>query len=177
MRVRHSKQPEAGYVLIAVAGMLVVLVGFTALAIDTGIWFGARTQAQRAADTAALAGAFTFINTPKAIQPATAQNHAIQAAVNNKVMGTAITAAQVGTPDVTLPDPNTGVAGKVTVTIRVSELPTFFAKIFGVTGVTEVHASAQAGKGATNAELKPYFMPHSTFAPRKPSQAVASLRG
>ena len=47
---------ERGQVAIVVALMLVVLLGFAALVVDVGLNWAARTQAQAAADAAALAG-------------------------------------------------------------------------------------------------------------------------
>src|SRR6266704_1025254 len=70
MMVRNRKEAESGYVLVTVAVLLVVLVGFTTLAIDTGMLFAARTQAQRAADAAALAGASTFVLNSSDLTPA-----------------------------------------------------------------------------------------------------------
>ena len=54
------KDSESGYVLVTVAASLFVLVGFTALAVDLGTALSSRTQLQRGADAAALAGAYTF---------------------------------------------------------------------------------------------------------------------
>src|SRR5213593_2175358 len=84
------KDKECGYVLVTVAVLLFVLIGFMALAIDTGILLGARTSSQRAADAAALAGAVTFVVNPNSVQPDTAILHAKKTAMNNKVLGTLI---------------------------------------------------------------------------------------
>ena len=118
------KDYEGGYILVTVAVLLFVLIGFMALAIDTGVLLGARTSSQGAADAAALAGAFTFVVNPNSVQPDTAILHAKQTAMNNKVLGTSIEDAQV-TVDVVdvAPDPR-----RVTVTITRSE-PTFLAKV------------------------------------------------
>ncbi len=50
-------QKESGQVLILIAVAFIVLLGFTALAIDGGMIYSDRRQAQNAADAAALAGA------------------------------------------------------------------------------------------------------------------------
>src|SRR5688572_29702575 len=92
---RGTGKREEGFFLIAVALLLIVLVGFVALAVDTGALFGARTAAQEIADAAAMAGAFTFTNTPTAPQPATATMHALGVATNNAVLGQAIAAGDV----------------------------------------------------------------------------------
>ncbi len=51
---KHKK--EKGYVLVMVAALLVVFLGFAALGIDVGVLYSSRTAAQSAADAAALAG-------------------------------------------------------------------------------------------------------------------------
>lgn len=51
------KRGESGQTLILVAVLLIVLLGFTALAIDVGSLYGERRIMQNAADGAALAGA------------------------------------------------------------------------------------------------------------------------
>ena len=51
-----------GQVLMLVALMLVVLVGFAALAIDMAYMFSVRHELQRCADSGALAGASWFID-------------------------------------------------------------------------------------------------------------------
>jgi hypothetical protein len=57
---------EGGQVAIVVALMLVVLLGFAALVVDVGLHWAARTQAQLAADAAALAGVIALPNDPAA---------------------------------------------------------------------------------------------------------------
>jgi len=169
MIVPNGKQTEGGYVLVTVAIMLVVLIGFTALAIDTGILYADRTESQRAADAAALAGAFTFVADPKSSQPATAEAHARAASLKNTVMGVPIDSAQV---DVCVGDVSGGACNpdpslkRVAVTITRQE-PTFFAKIWGTSSVTtRVQAIAEASNAPTSALcLKPFFIPNTAFAP------------
>jgi hypothetical protein len=57
---------EGGQVAIVVALMLVVLLGFAALVVDVGLNWAARTQAQAAADAAALAGVVALPSDPVA---------------------------------------------------------------------------------------------------------------
>ena len=58
-RVRNT---QAGNVLFMMTGALVVLLGISALAIDLVSLYLARSEAQRAADAAALAGAKKFVD-------------------------------------------------------------------------------------------------------------------
>ena len=53
--VMEDKKGQSGYILVTVAILLIVLLGFTALAVDVGMLFAGRTQSQRAADAGALA--------------------------------------------------------------------------------------------------------------------------
>ncbi len=165
------KDNEGGYVLVTVAVLLFVLVAFMALAIDTGVLFGARTSSQGAADAAALAGAFTFVANPNSLQPDTAILHAKQTAMSNKVLGTSIEDAQVDVQVVDVaPDPR-----RVTVTITRSE-PTFLAKILNVdTVATEVRGVAEVGRTSTGTKcMKPFFLPNTIFSTKVPCDACAS---
>ena len=159
---------ESGYVLVTVAALLVVLLGFTALAVDVGMLFGARTQSQAAADAAALAGAFTFISNPLAPQPGTAQTQATKAAIANKVMGGAVAAGEVS---VSVDTDNK----RVTVTINRTE-PTFFAKVLNIASANvRGQATAEASPNATNATcVKPWFIPNTMVAPTPPCTACAN---
>ena len=151
------RKREEGFVLVAVAVVLLVLIGFVALAVDTGVLYGARTASQEIADAAAMAGAFTFINTPNAPQPATAISHALGVATNNDVMGTPLTAGDVTvTPDVA--------KRLVTVSIK-STQPTYFAKALGwKTADVAATATAEAARYATgSACVRPWFLPNTAL--------------
>jgi hypothetical protein len=152
-----GKNAESGYVLVVVGSLLLVLVGFTALAVDVGMLLSARTQSQRAADAAALAGAFTFVLSPQG-QPATAEQHAIQAATSNTVMGQSVQASEV-TVSVDVANQ------RVTDNIQRNE-PTFFAQAFNLTGLgVAVQAVAEAGSSATGAAgVRPWFIPNTLFS-------------
>ncbi|MDZ4159308.1 MAG: pilus assembly protein TadG-related protein [Anaerolineaceae bacterium] len=54
---KYHKKSEHGQILILLTAGLAVLLGFTALAIDGGMFFADRRASQNAADAAALAGA------------------------------------------------------------------------------------------------------------------------
>jgi len=150
---------EQGFVLVMVAFFLVALLGFAALAVDIGVLYGAKTSAQEVADAAALAGAFTFINNPTAPQPATANSHALQFALNNSVMGQPITAADVSiSTDV--------VAQKVTVIVSTTQ-NTYFARAIGINtaNIANVTGVAEAAKYSTgSACVKPWFIPNTAFS-------------
>src|SRR5437879_3423852 len=83
---------ERGMTIVMVAISILLLMAMAALAVDVGVLYTARTSAQHAADSAALAGAYTFTLTTLP-QPQSAQNAAIAMAAKNAVMGTAVTLA------------------------------------------------------------------------------------
>ena len=150
----ERRSREEGYVLVVLAGTLFILLGFAALAVDVGYMYSSRASSQRAADAAALAGAFTFISSPMAPQPATAQDRALNTAVRNYVM-----ASQIGAGEVAV---NVDVANRrVTVDIDRQE-NTFFGKVLGwVVADIRVRGIAEASRTATGSScVKPWFIPN-----------------
>jgi Flp pilus assembly protein TadG len=157
--VRHS---ERGAILIMVAISLLVLTLFSALAIDYGILWTGRAQAQTAADAAAISGAIslTFDNTTTA----NVQERAQAVGLRNGVMGEA--------PDIQLSDiqlipcPTTpGLpAGDTCVkadayrtVARNNPLPTFFASLAGINQQNaRATATARAVSGTTANCIKPW---------------------
>jgi Flp pilus assembly protein TadG len=162
------RRGQAGYVAVSTALTIVLLLGFAALAVDVGLLLGARSAAQRAADAAALAGAFTFVADPQSPQPATAQNHALATALVNGVLENPITA-----PEVTV---NVDVGNRrVTVDI-VHPRGTFFARAFGSTQATiGVRGVAEASPTSTgSACTKPWFIPNTVMSAQAPCDACAA---
>src|SRR5258706_14281358 len=92
----RARDREEGYSLVIIAALLVVFLGFTALSVDVGVLYSARASAQRAADAAALAGAFVFVTrtdlnettTPK--QSDVIKENAIKPPATNKVLGATV---------------------------------------------------------------------------------------
>ena len=161
----RRQDKEDGYTLVIIAAVIVVFLGFTALSVDVGVLYSARASAQRAADAAALAGAFVFITrndldettTPR--QSDVIKENAIKTAAENKMLGSPVT---IGLADVTVDTPNR----RVTVQVNQSQ-PTLFARILGensanihATAIAEAAASA-TGSGCT----KPWFIPNTAVAP------------
>jgi hypothetical protein len=157
-----------GYVIVTVAVLLVILLGFSALAVDVGIMYSARTSAQRVADAAALAGAFTFVVEPGSPQPATAIDHATQTAINNNILGDAVVAGDV-TVNVDVPN------RLVTVDIERSQ-DSFFARVLGSTSTDiRARALAEASPNSTSAYcVKPWFIPNTVISPQMPCDACTS---
>jgi Flp pilus assembly protein TadG len=146
-----SGKDERGVVITLVAVFMLCVVGaMAALSIDVVTIYTARSEAQLAADGAALAAARVIANSG-ATSDATstllgtveafagpAQNVALQVAEQNQVGGANLTPSQV---TVTSIGPYTNPT--VTVKVQVTNLPTFFARIWGTKFIT-VAASATA---------------------------------
>ncbi|HVK08714.1 MAG TPA: pilus assembly protein TadG-related protein [Gemmataceae bacterium] len=92
--LRTSRRDGAVLPLVTIS--LIGLLAFVALAVDVGLMAVARTQAQSAADVAALAGARTLDGTP-GNNRANAEAEAREAARANHILGQGVTVAQVTT--------------------------------------------------------------------------------
>jgi len=161
--------------LVMVAFALVALLGFAALAIDLAFLYVARSEAQRAADAAALAGAKEFVVsgfTTGVVSQATAQTLATGAAI-----GAGSQNNVGGSPAVILPTDVTfdfSIANDPRISVTVARdaahggpLPTFFAKVLGVLSANvSAKATAEAynpgisGPPVGPACLKPWLLPN-----------------
>ena len=139
-------------ILVAVV-MLFVVGAMAALSIDVVTIYATRSEAQLAADGAALAGARTLANSGMTSNPTDAlltsnaeilaSEVATQVARSNTVGGRPLAAGEVL---VTFPNggsPGFGTNPHVTVAVQETNVPTFFARIWGSSLVT-VGASATA---------------------------------
>jgi len=161
-----------------VALSLVILLGVCALAIDLVSLYVGRSEAQRAADAAALAGATIFLSSgctsasggcvAGGPQEAPARQQAIDVAHRNWVGGQGAT---VLAGDVTFAYPT---PQDPTITVKVARdpahggpMPTFFMKIFGVTSANisavataEAYNPTGGGPPVGTKCLKPWLMPN-----------------
>ena len=130
----NAASNQKGATLALVAVSMVALLGFAALAVDVGNLLKIRTESQRAADSAALAGAgYLLVDSDDSLG---AVNEAMAFAAKNQVDGTAVT-LQAGDVDVDL--------DSMIVTTRVYNTSdrgnapgTFFAKVLGINSVDVV---------------------------------------
>lgn len=144
-----GRKNEQGMIITLVAVFMLCVVGaMAALSIDLTTLYTARSEAQLAADGAALAGARVLANSgatsdPNALHDGLlsnaenlAQTVATQVAQNNLVGGTTagVVVSFAGNPPT---NPS------ITVKVQRTDLPTFFARIWGTTQLT-VGASATA---------------------------------
>lgn len=157
MRKPLGNARRAGAVLPLVTVCLVGLLGFVALAIDVGMMALARTQAQSAADVAALAGARTLNGQP-GNNVVNAEAEAREAATSNSILTAQITSAQVTTvrsgvyrynttnqrfmADFDNPPTSQEAYGAMQVVITTDQ-PTYFGRVLGVNSL-QVGARATA---------------------------------
>ena len=147
------KNNERGVTMILVVLAMLSMLGIIALAIDVITLYSARSETQRAADSAALAAAKMLVDMgvttdPTATVPTAAQIDAATKAAQSVATNLSIAARQIQTSDVTLTFPGNGtptfvVNPKVTVTVQNANLPTFFSRIWSRAALT-VRASATA---------------------------------
>ena len=187
MQLRRNisgKKREEGIVILLVAVVLLFVVGAMAvLAIDLVSFYTARSEAQLAADSAALAGARVLANSGVTSNPsdstlstnaqAIASAVATQVAVSNKVGGrslnpaTEVTISFAGGSSVIIgtlgPNP------RIIVRVTRSDIPTFFARIWGntqlalsATSTAEAYNSSFAGGTPRTAPtcVKPWVLPN-----------------
>ena len=149
-----GRKKEQGIILTLVAVFMLAVVGaMAALSIDAVTLYTARSEAQLAADAAALAGARMLANSGMTSDPtdATLASNAetlasavaSQVAQSNQVGGRNLAAGEV-----TVSFPNGGSLGfgtnpQVKVQVQRTDLPTFFARIWGSNQLM-VKASATA---------------------------------
>ncbi len=177
-----GRKNEQGVIITLVAVFMLFVVGaMAALSIDLATLYTARSEAQAAADSAALAGARALANSGATSDPnaltdgllsnaeTLAQTVATQVAGQNTVGGAIPTSINVSFGGNPPTNPT------VTVRVQNTNLPTFFARIWGTTQLT-VSASATAeaynpsgaggGSGTTSPPpvapmcVKPWLLPN-----------------
>ena len=152
-RTYSSSTPRRGAALPLVAVALMALLGMCALAIDLGMAFTARSEAQRVADAAALAGGSAYLdfNVSDVTQPAT--DRAYDYALRNTVRNVGVDSSEVTVQ--VIPD-----SMKIRVWITRQTLPTWFARILGIDDVdVGAMAAAQAFQAGEARCLKPFAVP------------------
>ena len=151
-----SLRNERGGTLVLYTLSMVVMMGMAALAIDLGFLRKARAEAQRAADAASLAGASAFTeDLPRAAESTLAVTRAYRVADTNYMNGVHFdtTAGEVIVK--VIPD-----SVKVRVTARRANVPTWFARVFGLLSVPiGAKAAAEASWASGASCVKPIVMP------------------
>jgi hypothetical protein len=186
-RIRTSKRTrQRGSSLFIVAAAIVTLVGLMGIGIDLVALYLGKSEAQRAADAAALAGATQFVSsgfTSGLVTQATVQTLATnQAVVVGKLN-------LVGGATPTIPNGNVTFdfshAGDPMISVAVNAtMSTYFMKIFGVnsanilaTATAEAfNPSGSNGAGPTlcTSCLKPFLVPNCDPAHTNPPSPVCT---
>lgn len=145
---------ERGAALVLVALCMVVLLGMAALAIDLAAAFAWRAEAQKIADSAALAGGSAYIeNNTAETDSAVAHHRAYEYALLHTIKKEAVDSSEVS---VEIFDDE----WKVRVWISRPGMPTWFARILGIDAVTiTAMAAAQAQEAGEAKCLKPIALP------------------
>jgi hypothetical protein len=182
-RFRHRRGEQGITILLVAVCMAFIVVAFAALAVDITALYTARAEARLAADAGALAGAkvlsvsgVTSDPTNTNLQTATialARQVAIATASSNEVGGRQLLPAEV---TVSIPvSASFTVNPQVTVTVKRTDLPAFFSKIWGTqaltvsgTAIAEAYNPSNAGTlggGASTPPIapmcvKPWILPN-----------------
>ena len=185
---KSNARGERGSTVFLMAVSMVFMVAMAALAIDVVVLYVVRSEAQRAADAAALAGAHVFVSsglTSGLVTDTTtlcngdgsgsAQLAAINVAQQNNVGGQpgVILAGDIHcdfSHTVTMQGQAVPVNPLMTVKVTRQNIPTFFSRVWGNQLISAVSASATAeafnmtGSGTTaqvqSSCLKPFLLPN-----------------
>ncbi|HJS42614.1 MAG TPA: pilus assembly protein TadG-related protein [Gemmatimonadales bacterium] len=144
---------ERGAAIVFVGVTLPALLGFLALGIDLGMLFAARTDAQRAADAAALAGASAFIDNASGNAVAPAQARAMEYARRNTFRNGPIDSSEITVT--VIPE-----SSKVAVLVRRDSVRTWLGWVFGIRTVPiSAYAAAVASSAGAGKCIRPFAVP------------------
>jgi Flp pilus assembly protein TadG len=154
---------ERGSTIVFVSLAIAALLSIVALAVDIGMLYTARGEAQRAADASALAGAHSLIEwggqASESAKEERVKDLAEETAGQNSVQGQEVVLDRDEDIEVDVAN------GRVTVTVRRiagrgTAIATWFANVFGV-AEADVAARATAEVAVANAGtcLKPFTLP------------------
>lgn len=175
------KRFQRGSTLFIVASSMVALLGLCGLAIDLVSFYTGKSEAQRAADAAALAGASVFAGAGCTSSGAAGGTDCLSAAITAlatqraTAVGTDLHNSIGGqTPTIPAPvytrgDGNTPTHDPLITVTASATMPTFFMKVFGITSVNvSAIATAEAynpagsttGPPLCTSCLKPFLLPN-----------------
>jgi hypothetical protein len=158
---RRNTSRRQGAALIIAAAAMITVAAVAALAIDLGMLYKAKGDAQRAAEAAALAGASAFTefaaNDPQI--PDTAIARAYRYGQSNKILIDTVTTAEMSSTSPLSPEVVED-SQLVRVLVRRQEVGTWFARILGVTSVpVSAIAAAKAEAAGGGGCVKPFAIP------------------
>lgn len=160
-----AESNEKGAAAVIVAGMMVVLLGFAALAVDVGALYAEKAQLQNGADAAALAIATDCAHGSCGSSASTGNQFANNNA-NDNTSGAAVSFPAATTVRVVTNAKDT--SGQ-------NSFSLFFARVFGF-DTTPVHATAEASWGApSTATTLPWTVSECVFKKYLSPTQLASL--
>jgi Flp pilus assembly protein TadG len=157
-KIAFRRRPrERGQTIILVAVALVSLLAMAALAIDVVTLYVARSEMQRAADAAALAGAKAFVDSGITTDPTNATRQALAQTMATSVINSIVSQNKIsGGPPVLAGAPTFDFTRpgnpQVSVTLQRTDLPTFFARIWGRRLTTVTAAAVAEAYNAANSQ-------------------------
>jgi Flp pilus assembly protein TadG len=155
----HRRRGEHGQTIILVAVAMVGLLGMVALSIDVVTLYVAKSEMQRAADAAALAGAKAFVDSGVTSDPTNLTRQGMAQAMAQQFITSIVPENRIqGAPPVLVGTPTFDFTRdgnpQVTVTLQRTDLPTFFSRIWGrrlstvsATAVAEAYNPSNAPAG------------------------------
>jgi hypothetical protein len=164
---RRNPRRNQGAALVLVAVAMITVAAVAALAVDLGMLYKAKGDAQRAAEAAALAGASAFTefaaNDPEIDD--TAQDRTYRYGQSNKILIDTLKSFEILNPtnplDTTLRAPQVVRDSQlVRVLVRRQEVGTWFARLLGVSAVpVSAIAAAKAEAAGGGGCVKPIAIP------------------
>lgn len=142
-----------GATLVMVALSMVVVLGMGALAVDLAAAFAWRAEAQKIADSAALAGGSAYMDLPDDLAEPVARERAYDYALRHSIKGQAVDSSEVTVQVIPA-------ERKVRVWIDRNGMPTWFARVLGIDAVDiGAMAAAVATESGSARCLKPIALP------------------
>ena len=144
---------ERGATLVMVAGSLFLILGMAAMAVDLAAAFAWRAEAQKIADSAALAGGSAFMDLPADAAAPPARERAYDYALAHTIRGVPVDSSEVAVQVLTD-------SMKVRVSVRRLGLGLWFARVLGINTVDiGAVAAAQVSTSGAARCLKPIALP------------------
>jgi hypothetical protein len=152
-RARGMLGNRQGGTLAMVAVCMVAILGMSALAVDLAAGYAWRAEAQKIADSGALAGGSAFLDLPDAEAVPEARNRAYEYALQHTIKGVQVDSSEL-TVEVIEAE------RKVRVTVRRTGLPVWFSRVLGFDSLdVAALAAAQAVAAGAARCLKPIALP------------------
>jgi hypothetical protein len=178
---RSNRRDDRGVSILIIAVSMIFILGMAGLGIDLASLYVGRSQAQRAADAAALAGAQALVSNASGNPCISGSSGSLSSAcmalarqtaeaVGNQNLVAGVSPA-IGDSDITFPSTSLNDPQIQVIAARdaahSNPMPTFFVKIFGITtanvsakAVAEAYTSDGSGPSVGATCVKPWLVPN-----------------